>query len=74
MPTDTPADRKALHAYLSTESHNAWHDTCAGEGVSVSGVLEVLGSRLEVLLTDELVREVRRLDAARRRRGPSQSQ
>ncbi len=68
-PTQFGTSRKALHAYVSAQSHDAWHDTCAGEGVSVSGLLEVLGGHLDQIMTDDLVRQARRVDAARRRRG-----
>jgi hypothetical protein len=36
--------RKAIHAYLSPEAHDAWHDFAAENGVSVSGLLEAIAS------------------------------
>jgi hypothetical protein len=69
--------RKAIHAYLSPEAHDAWHDFAAENGVSVSGLLEAIANewaarqaRGEQALPDEerLVRTARRVDADRRRR------
>jgi hypothetical protein len=69
--------RKAIHAYLSPEAHDAWHDFAAENGVSVSGLLEAIANewtaklaRGEPVLPDEerLVRSARRVDADRRRR------
>ena len=34
--------RKAIHAYLTPEAHDRWHDFAAEEGVSVSGLLEAI--------------------------------
>jgi len=74
MPTD---ERKALHAYLSDEAHEAWHAFSEANGISVTGLLEALGIELH----DELEREepddirqpwvkaARKVDAKRRRRG-----
>jgi hypothetical protein len=36
------ATRKAIHAYLSPEAHDGWHDFAAENGVSVSGLLEAI--------------------------------
>ena len=41
----TPA-RKALHAYLSDEAHEAWHRFAEDCGVSLSAVLTALGPAL----------------------------
>jgi len=69
--------RKAIHAYLSPEAHDAWHDFAAENGVSVSGLLEAIAhewasrkARGEPVLPDEdaLVKTARRVDADRRRR------
>jgi hypothetical protein len=71
------ATRKAIHAYLSPQAHDAWHDFAAEHGVSVSGLLEAIATqwadkvaRGEQVLPDEdgLVRTARRVDAERRRR------
>lgn len=72
--SDTPP-RKALHAYLSADSHELWHDFAASNGVSVSALLECLAAEMadpsECSLGESLetiVREARKVDAARRRR------
>jgi hypothetical protein len=71
------ATRKAIHAYLSPEAHDSWHDFAAENGVSVSGLLEAIAqewserrSRGEQAYAneDDLVRAARRVDADRRRR------
>jgi len=70
-------DRRALHAYLSREAHDAWHDFAAEQGVSVSGLLEASGRNLAPVVEGnaepqkdqlELVDAARKIDAARRRR------
>lgn len=70
-------DRRALHAYLSREAHDAWHDFAAEQGVSVSGLLEASGLNLAPVVEGrseprkeqlELVDAARKIDAARRRR------
>jgi hypothetical protein len=70
-------DRRALHAYLSREAHDAWHDFAAEQGVSVSGLLEASGRNLAPVVDGnaeprkeqlELVDSARKIDAARRRR------
>jgi hypothetical protein len=72
-----PSTRKAIHAYLSPQAHDAWHDFAAENGVSVSGLLEAIAhewsgrqARGEPVLPDEdrLVKTARRIDADRRRR------
>jgi hypothetical protein len=69
--------RKAIHAYLSPEAHQTWHDYAAEHGVSVSGLLEAIATdwaeraeRGEHVYDgdDPLVRKARRVDADRRRR------
>lgn len=70
-------ERRAIHAYLTPASHDAWHDFAAEHGVSVSAMIEVLGTHFRAQLdrgTDdpvvlsEITRAARKLDAARRRR------
>jgi len=34
--------RKAIHAFLTPASHEAWHEFAAENGVSVSGLIEAL--------------------------------
>jgi hypothetical protein len=69
--------RKAIHAYLSPEAHERWHEFAADNGVSVSGLLEAIahewGDRIGRGVPayeneDALVRTARRVDADRRRR------
>lgn len=73
--TTTQPERKALHAYLSPEAHEAWHDFAAENGVSVSGLIEVLpelfgsATQSDRKITDKLVKSARKVDSARRRRG-----
>ena len=70
-------ERRALHAYLSPEAHDAWHDFAAEQGVSVSGMLEAYGVELAAVTgkggkprKDQiaLADAARKIDAARRRR------
>lgn len=73
-------NRRALHAYVSDDAHDMWHGFAAENGVSVSALLQVLGSRLGDLepgaatpmtTTDEvraMIVDARKLDAARRSR------
>lgn len=69
--------RKALHAYLTTETHEAWHSTCAELGLNVSALLEVMGLHLDQIVSREnttnldpsqLIEDARKLAADRRRR------
>jgi hypothetical protein len=62
--------RKALHAYVSDEAHDSWHEAAAEHGVSVSAILEALAPIVDRLMVDEpyLARNARKVDAARRRR------
>ena len=70
--------RKAIHAYLSPEAHDQWHDFAAENGVSVSGLLEAIGLEWkDQMKTDDgdlpaeiesLAKRARRIDASRRRR------
>jgi hypothetical protein len=74
--------RKAIHAFLSPDSHEAWHEFAAEHGVSVSGLIEAIaldwadrsqrgnGGSVDYDLAevDALSRQARRIDASRRRR------
>lgn len=77
-----PAERKAIHAYLSPEAHDIWHNYAEEEGVSVSGLLEVMATDMLALdlesgdgqlsirnLLPRATKAARKLDAQRRRRG-----
>ncbi len=72
-----PKHRLALHAYVSEETHAAWHAFAADHGLSVSSVFEALGERLTAASAQEsdavgfdaqLVVEARRIDVMRRKR------
>lgn len=70
--------RKALHAYVSDDAHDNWHNFAAEQGVSVSAILEALAPELDMKasithqeLGDRLnmvVKSARKIDADRRRR------
>jgi hypothetical protein len=69
--------RKAIHAYLTPDAHDRWHDFAAEEGVSVSGLLEAIAQDWKEQLDagaetpaglDDMARVARKIDAARRRR------
>jgi len=69
--------RKAIHAFLTPSSHEAWHDVAAENGVSVSALIEALaqdwaerkdGDEYDLPELETLSRGARRVDAARRRR------
>lgn len=71
------ATRKAIHAYLSTEAHDAWHDFAAENGVSVSGLIEAIAQDwstnegvgdTDSQEAERLAKMVRKVDAKRRRR------
>ena len=40
-------DRKAIHAYLTVESHDVWHEVSEEAGVSLSGFLEALAADMK---------------------------
>jgi hypothetical protein len=70
-------ERRAIHAYLSAESHDVWQTIADEEGISLSGFLEALAADMGEHPPeqgghprwDEVIRRARRVDAARRRRG-----
>jgi hypothetical protein len=74
---ETSSDRRAIHAYLSEESHDVWHELAERCGMSLSGFLEALARDFQEHAPDtggyprwdEVVRAARRVDAERRRRG-----
>src|SRR4051794_4635446 len=69
-------DRRALHAFLSDDAHDAWHRVAGELGVSVSGMLEAMAAELEKPVSESalgdrvevLVKRARKIDAQRRRR------
>ncbi len=70
--------RKALHAYVSDDAHDQWHEFAAEQGVSVSAILEALAPALNLEnevsteqmkdRLDTVVKSARKIDAQRRRR------
>ncbi len=65
--------RKAIHAYVTDGTHQAWHDAAARAGCSVSALIETLATTGElacIVADHELVGAARRHDAAQRRRRP----
>ncbi len=65
--------RREIYAYLSDAAHDGWRDFAAGQGVSVSAILESLAAELVRLEDDrsvlgDVVNDARRIDAERRRR------
>ncbi|MCP4087711.1 MAG: hypothetical protein GY745_22090 [Actinomycetia bacterium] len=73
--TTMTKQRKALHAYVTADAHNQWHDFAAENGVSVSAILEALAPELDSDpigagsgRMDQIIKLARRIDAQRRRR------
>lgn len=72
-----PDERRAIHAYLTADSHETWHAVAEEAGVSVSGFLEAMAQDMSENPPesgghprwDQLVRSARKIDARRRRRG-----
>lgn len=73
-----PENHYPLHAYLSEKAQQAWKDFAEGNGVSVSGLLEGLGQQLSeeiessgdaADIRQDWVKQGRKIDSARRRRG-----
>lgn len=71
------ASRRAIHAFVSPEAHEKWHDFAAEEGVSVSALIEAFAPELsdadrgQEPMLDRLglvITTARKIDAARRRR------
>jgi hypothetical protein len=69
--------RKAIHAFLTPDSHEAWHEFAAENGVSVSGLIEAMAldwadraddEAFELGEVEALAPQARRIDAQRRRR------
>lgn len=70
-------ERRAIHAYLTPESHAVWHRVSDDAGVSLSALLEALAHDMSASPPEagglprwaDTVRDARRIDAERRRRG-----
>jgi hypothetical protein len=75
------AEREALHVYLSPDAKRRIDEFTAEQGISMSGFVEAMASDTNLLngsldgLMERIVREARKIDVARRRRGgrPSKS-
>jgi preprotein translocase subunit SecY len=71
-------EHKALHAYLTPEAHDAWHEVAKSHEVTVSALLEAFAYRWAEMqareedLSDDLKRRARKIDSARRRRTATQ--
>lgn len=73
-------ERRALHAYLTPEGHAGWQEFADENGVSISGLLEALGTVLHEEMAEAggadirqpWVKAGRKIDALRRRRGGQQ--
>lgn len=67
-----PEERRALHAYLNSDSKDAFAEWCAEQGVSDTGFLEALarlmGKEPENPTLLGLIKPARRIDADRRSR------
>lgn len=75
-----PPSRRAIHAFVSPEAHEQWHDFAAEEGVSVSALIEAFAPELADPARGKeavhvrlhcVVVAARKIDAARRRRRTS---
>jgi hypothetical protein len=72
-----PEERRAIHAYLTVESHDVWHTVSEEAGVSLSGFLEALATDMKEFPPDDgghprwsnVIKAARKIDAKRRRRG-----
>ena len=72
-------ERRAIHAYLTVESHEVWHTVSEEAGVSLSGFLEALATDMKENPPDagghprwsDIIKSARKIDAIRRRRGGS---
>jgi hypothetical protein len=72
-----PEERRAIHAYLTVESHEVWHNVSEEAGISLSGFLEALAADMRDYPPAtggharwrEIIRSARKIDAQRRRRG-----
>jgi hypothetical protein len=69
------AEREALHFYLSPEAKRKIDEFTAEQGISMSGFVEAMASDGDLLngsldaLMERIVRDARKIDVARRRRG-----
>ena len=69
-----PMSVKTIHAAISAQAHDRWHNYCSEQGVSVSGLLEAIGELLQnptpktTTAFATTITRGRKYDAAARRR------
>ncbi len=70
--------RRAIHAYVTDEAFEAWRHYATEAGVSVSGLIEAIGTEFAEAAAagqdmgayqPDLLKAARRVDAGNRRRG-----
>lgn len=69
-----PAGKRVVHANVSDATFDKWQEFAIDNGVSVSGIVEALGTVGPIatggpITADALVKQARIVDASRRRRG-----
>jgi hypothetical protein len=74
----TMPSKKVIHANVSDSTFEAWQAFSIDNGISVTGVIEALGTFGPIaggksLSADQLVKEARKVDSERRRRGGRRS-
>ncbi len=72
------SERKAIHAFVTHEAHDQWHDFAAEQGCTVSALIEAMAPELslDAALAHEqygqrlnvIVKSARKVSAARLRR------
>lgn len=66
--------RKAIHSFVSDEAWDGWHDFADENLVSISGIVEAIGRRMNLgespadIDTAQLLKEARQIDHERRSR------
>ncbi len=61
-------ERKTLHLNISAESAVALSAYCAGQGVTVTGLIDALGGMAQELPLAPVIERARSIDASRRAR------
>ena len=57
---------KAVHAYVTDECDDGYKEFAAAEGVSKTAIVEIVGHHLDILITPNMIDDMRALDAERR--------
>lgn len=62
--------KQPIHAYLTPDAHDTWHEVCARQRVSVSAMIEALAPHLDDVLDalPDVVAEAGEIEYQRRRR------